>query len=308
MSPPRLENRLAPEDLLERDEHPLRELALLLVASLLALAILVLIAGFAARWLAPKLPFRYELALAEHLFNEPAAAGRADAATLARDAALQALADRVGVAMQLPPGLRVVVTAEPSELVNAYATVGGRIRVFYGLLRKLESEEALVALLAHEIAHVKHRHVAAGLGHGLAVALLLSVVSPEGGAQAAQAMLGTAAQLALLGYERDAERQADADALAASLALYGHGGGVAALFAALPQAEAAAGTAWLRSHPETAERLAFLQTEAAARGQRLVGPATPLPLELRTLPRQHPARHGVVHSHSPSTALMVLKR
>ncbi len=289
--PPRLENRLPPEDLLERDEHPLRELAWLLAASLAALAVLVLATGFVARWLAPKLPFEHELALAERLFDEAGAAQQADAATRERHAALQALADRVAGVMALPPGVRVVVTDEPSELVNAYATVGGRIRVFPGLLRRLDSEEALAALLAHEIAHVKHRHVAAGMGHGLAVALVLSVVSPEGGAQAAQAVLGGAAQLALLGYSREAERQADADALAASLALYGHGGGLAALFAALPQAEAAAGTAWLRSHPETAERLALLEAAATARGARLAGPATPLPAALRTLPPPRPSAH-----------------
>jgi Zn-dependent protease with chaperone function len=285
VSPPRLENRQPPEHLIERDEHPLRELAWLLAASLVALALLVLATGFAARWLAPKLPFKYELALAERLLDDSAAARQADAATRERDAALQSQADRVAAVMDLPPGMRVVVTAEPSEAVNAYATIGGRIRVFHGLLRKLPSEEALAALLAHEIAHVKHRHVAAGMGHGLAVALLLTVVSPDSGAQAAQAVLGGAAQLALLGYSRDAERQADADALAASLALYGHGGGVSALFALLPQAEAAAGSAWLRSHPETAERLALLEAAAAARGARLAGPATPLRPALRTPPR-----------------------
>jgi Zn-dependent protease with chaperone function len=288
VSPPRLENRLPPEDLLERDEHPLRELAWLLAASLAALALVVLATGFAARWLAPKLPFEHELALAERLFDEAAATRMADAATLERHAALQALADRVAAAMALPPGMRVIVSDDPSDLVNAYATIGGRIRVFHGLLRKLDSEEALAALLAHEIAHVKHRHVAAGMGHGLAVALLLSVVSPEGGAQAAQAVLGGAAQLALLGYSRDAERQADADALAAGLALYGHGGGVAALFAALPQADAAAGNEGLRSHPEAAERLALLEAAAAARGARLTGPATPLPAAL-LLPPSQPA-------------------
>jgi Zn-dependent protease with chaperone function len=287
--PPRLENRLPPEDLLERDKHPLRELAWLLAASLAALAVLVLATGFVARWLAPKLPFEHELALAERLFDEAGAAQRADAATRERHAALQALAERVAGVMALPPGLRVVVTDEPSEQVNAYATVGGRIRVFHGLLRRLNSEEALAALLAHEIAHVKHRHVAAGLGHGLAVALLLSVVSPEGGAQAAQAVLGGAAQLALLGYSREAERQADADALAASLALYGHGGGLASLFAALPQADAPAGTAWLRTHPDTAERLALLRAAAEAQGARLEGPATPLPPALRALPAAPPS-------------------
>jgi Zn-dependent protease with chaperone function len=286
VSPPRLENRLPPEDLLARDEHPLRELAWLLAASLVALVVLVVVTGWVARWAAPQLPFRHELALADRLFDDDPAAQNADAATRERQAALQALADRVAAVMALPPGMQVRVTDEASELVNAYATLGGRIRVFHGLLRRLDSEEALAALLAHEIAHVKHRHVAAGMGHALAVSLLLTVVSPEGGAQAAQALLGGAAQVALLGYSRDAERQADADALAASLALYGHGGGIAALFAALPQAEAAAGSAWLRSHPETAERLALLEAQAAARGARLAGPCTALPAALRKLPQR----------------------
>lgn len=281
MTPPRLENRLPPEDLLDRDDHPLRELAWLLAASLAALAVLVLATGLVARWLAPKLPFEHELALAERLFDEAPAA---DAATLERRAALQALADRVAATMALPTGMRVVISDEPSELVNAYATVGGRIRIFHGLLRQLDSEEALAALLAHEIAHVKHRHVAAGMGHGLAVVLVMAVVTPEGAAQAAQGLLGGAAQLGLLGYSREAERQADAEALAASLALYGHGGGLARLFAVLPQADTPAGTAWLRSHPDTAERMALLEAAAAARGAALAGPATPLPAALQLRP------------------------
>jgi Zn-dependent protease with chaperone function len=279
--PPRLENRLPPEDLLERDEHPLRELAWLLAASLFALAVLVLVAGLAARWLAPHLPFRHEVALAERLFDE---AAPTDAQARARHAALQALADRVAARMALPAGMQVRVTDDPSNLVNAYATLGGRIRVFHGLLRKLESEEALAALLAHEIAHVKHRHVAAGMGHGLAVALVLSVVAPEGAAQAAQGLLGGAAQLALLGYSRDNESLADEEALAASLALYGHAGGMAQLFKVLPQADAPAGTAWLRSHPDTAERLARVQAAASPAPAPAPAALTPLPPALRELP------------------------
>lgn len=287
MTAPRLENRLPPEDLLERDDHPLRELAWLVGASLALLALLVLVTGLSARWLAPRLPFEYEVALAERMLDdEKVAAASADAAAAReRRAALQALADRVAAVMALPPGMKVVVSDDPSGLVNAYATVGGRIRVFHGLLRKLDSEQALAALLAHEIAHVKHRHVAANMGHGLAVALVLSVVTPEGGAQAAQGLLGGAAQLALLGYSRDAERLADAEALAASVALYGHAGGLAALFKVMPQADGTpAGTAWLRSHPDTVERLAALEAAAAAKGAAMVGVVTPLPGVLKALP------------------------
>jgi Zn-dependent protease with chaperone function len=287
MTPPILENRLPPEDLLERDDHPLRELAWLLAASAAALALLVLVTGLTARWLAPRLPFEYEVALAERVLDDRPPAGTSAQAVAARErrAALQALADRVAAVMALPPGMRVVVSDDPSDGVNAYATLGGRIRVFHGLLRRLDSEEALAALFAHEIAHVKHRHVAANVGHGVAVALLLSVVTPEGGAQAAQGALGGAAQLALLSYSRDAERQADAEALAASLALYGHAGGLATLFKALPQGEdASTGRAWLHSHPDTVDRLAALRAAAAARGAAMSGAATPLPAALRPLP------------------------
>jgi beta-barrel assembly-enhancing protease len=170
----------------------------------------------------------------------------------ARQAALQALADRVAAVMALPPGM-VVVSDDPSELVNAYATVGGRIRVFHGLLRRLESEEALAALLAHEIAHVKHRHVAAGMGHGLAVGGAVGGVARGRGAGGAgpAGRRGAAGAAGL--HPRDAERQADAEALAASLALYGHGGGLAELFAVLPTTDAPSGTAWLRSHPDTTD-------------------------------------------------------
>lgn len=286
MTAPRLENRLPQEDLLERDEHPLRELAWLLSACVAMLAALVMVSGLLASWLAPKLPFEHEMALAERLF--PAVA-HADADAASRQAALQALADRVAASMSLPPGMKVFVSDEPSELVNAYATVGGRIRVFHGLLRLLKSEEALAALLAHEIAHVKHRHVAAGMGHGIALVLALSVVAPEGAAQTAHGLLGGAAQLALLGYSREHEHQADAGALAASLALYGHGRGLAELFAALPSAESAPGTAWLRSHADTAERLNRLEAAAAGRWGSLSTPSTPLPEALRKLPAS-PAR------------------
>ncbi|HWP68404.1 MAG TPA: M48 family metalloprotease, partial [Rectinemataceae bacterium] len=47
-----------------------------------------------------------------------------------------------------------------SDEVNAFATPGGHILVARGLLRLVQSEDELAAVLAHEIAHV-------ALGHGL---------------------------------------------------------------------------------------------------------------------------------------------
>jgi predicted Zn-dependent protease len=138
-------------------------------------------------------------------------------------------------------------------------------------------------LLAHEIAHVKHRHVAAGLGRGLAVALLLSAVSADAGATAAQAALGNAATFTLLGYSRDREAQTDQEALQAVVALHGHAGGLVELFTRLGRVSPSAGPKLeaLNSHPLTDARLAAVQMRAREQGWAVSGAMTPLSDVLR---------------------------
>ena len=59
--------------------------------------------------------------------------------------------------------------AEPLEVqvvkdkvVNAYAGLGGKITLNSGLLAKAQSAEEVAGVLAHEIEHVRHRHVMEG--------------------------------------------------------------------------------------------------------------------------------------------------
>lgn len=44
-------------------------------------------------------------------------------------------------------------------IINAYATLGGKIFINSGLLGEAESPEELAGVLAHEIEHVHHRHI-----------------------------------------------------------------------------------------------------------------------------------------------------
>ena len=277
---PSLENRLPAEGINSSDEHPLREFAWLIGASLVTLAAVVVLVGWGARWLAPRLPFAAEVALAQRVLDKPANA--VNPAHASRSAALQALAERIAAKMNLPDGMRLVVTYDDAPLVNAYATIGGRIRVFKGLLQQLDSEDALAALLAHEIAHVKHRHVAANAGRGIALSLLLGLVSADAGAAVAQSVLGTATGLALLGYSREQETQADEEGLAAVVALYGHGRGVVELFKRLDAASTGAGPPIevLRSHPLTAARVEAVREQARRAGWPTTGEITPLPSAL----------------------------
>jgi Zn-dependent protease with chaperone function len=275
---PRLENRLPAEGINSTDEHPLREFAWLVGSALAALLLVMALIAWGARWLAPHVPFAAEMALAERL-----GVARPKPEHAVQTAALQQLADRLSSVMQLPAGMTITAVYDDAPMVNAYATIGGRVVVFRGLLHKLRSEDALAALLAHEIAHVKHRHVAAGLGRGLAIATVLGMVSADAGAAVAQSALGQAAGLAMLGYSREQETQSDDDALHAVLALYGHAGGLIELFASLGPAERDGGPAlaMLRTHPLTPARLAAVRARAARAGAAIDGSLTPMPAPLR---------------------------
>jgi predicted Zn-dependent protease len=279
---PTLENRLPAEGINSSSEHPLKEFAWLIVASGVTLLVLMALASWGARWLAPWVPFSAEVSLAKRLVDQPARPEHA-----ARNAELQRVADQVAARMALPEGMAVVVSYDDSSLVNAYATVGGRIQVFKGLLHELQSEEALAALLAHEIAHVKQRHVAASLGRGLAVALMLSLVSADAGAAAAEAALGSAASFTMLGYSREQEAQADEEALQAVVALHGHAGGLVELFTRLGQASEGSGPKLeaLNTHPLTEARLAAVQARAREKGWATSGALTPLPDTLKAAAR-----------------------
>ena len=277
---PLLMNRLPAEGINSSEEHPLKEFAWLVGASLALLALLVALLAWGARWLAPQVPFSAEVALAERIVDRPT-----DPDQVARTAALQILANRVAAQMKLPAGMNVVMSSDGSSLINAYATIGGRIRVFDGLLCRLESEDALAALLAHETAHVRHRHVAANLARGMAAALVLSIVSADAGAAAARSALGQAASWALLGYSREQEAQADEEALNAVVKLYGHAGGMVELFERLGTASADREPHWtiLSSHPLTSDRLAAALAQARQAGWSTAGTRTPMPAQVRPL-------------------------
>jgi predicted Zn-dependent protease len=167
--------------------------------------------------------------------------------------------------------------------VNAMATLGGNLVFYRGLLRKLESEDAVAMVLAHEIAHVRLRHPAAAMGRGVAVGLVVSAVSVGVGRSLGGDAVQRAAVLPLLKYSRDQERAADELALRALVKVYGHAGGAAEVFRVLADAVPGgeARMAILQTHPHGEERIARLQALARENGWPLDGPRMPLPPALR---------------------------
>ena len=194
---------------------------------------------------------------------------------------LQALADELRAVMKTAPDIEVRVHYLDGDEINAFATLGGHVVVFRGLLEALPDENSLAMVLAHEIAHVAHRDPAAGLGRGLALELLLGFVTGGGTSAGDVAELLGGSGLALFG--REQERAADLAALHALARRYGHVGGYRDFLeiARKMEREGGAPVGWLASHPASAERLRLLDAARRASGYS-VGPTAP-PLAGETL-------------------------
>ncbi len=64
-----------------------------------------------------------------------------------------------------------------SDNINAFATLGGSIVIYSGLLKFAGSPEEVAAVLAHEIGHVEKRHVVNKVIKELGVTFVLSILS-----------------------------------------------------------------------------------------------------------------------------------
>lgn len=235
-------------------EHPLKELARLGVW----LAALALVLLLAVELLVRTLPYTVSLPNESKWFS-PLAAPLLH--NTHQDAEMQALADRVAAEMQLPPG-SVKVHIGDDEMVNAFATFGGHVVMMQGLLDVLPSEEAVAAVLAHEIGHIRARDPLRGMSRSLLLALAAGAVF--GGDHTD--MLG---HLENLRYSRDLEEAADAGAVRFSATQYQHIGGAVQMLETLAAQEKAAPAQkwdWLATHPHPQARLAAMRKLARQAG------------------------------------------
>jgi beta-barrel assembly-enhancing protease len=271
----RYENPELPEGINNSESRPLATF-LRLSGALLALGVL-LVGTFVllADRLMPLVPFRYESAVAQAAFTRAAA----DAPI---EGYLQALGERLARAQQLPDDITIQVHYSSGSMINAFATLGGHVVIYQGLLEAVPDENALAMVLAHEIAHVRHRHPIASVGRAAALGFALMLIGADSGSGMVQATMSHGGTLTMLSFSRGQETEADATALETLYRAYGHVGGGDAFFRTmLKRAGGASPPAFLSSHPLTPKRLDALAALAAQRGWPADGARTPLPPAVR---------------------------
>lgn len=206
-----------------------------------AVAGAVLAIGYAApAALAPHVPQSWERNLGTAIVGD---FGDNRCRSVPGQRALQALAERVEPGTARGP-FAISVAALDYDMVNAAALPGNNVIFFEGLLDEARSAEALAGVMAHEIAHVRRRHVTEALLRELGIGALVRLFSGSVGANAQQ--------LVALRYTRSNEAEADADAIAALARAGIDPRPTAALFRRLGPARSdkvEARVEWLESHP-----------------------------------------------------------
>jgi len=173
--------------------------------------------------------------------------------------------------------LRVYVI--DSDLINAFATLGGYIFVFDGLLEAVDDENSLAMALGHEVAHVHHRDPLLGTGRGMLIQLAISALSGNGMDPTAA---NVSSEVILMSYSREQELAADELALQLLHKRYGHVGGATRLFDIInDDAESSELEEFLSTHPDTDARIERLQALTAENGWT-ISQSVPYPDEVRS--------------------------
>jgi beta-barrel assembly-enhancing protease len=155
-----------------------------------------------------------------------------------------------------------------TEEVNAFSVPGGHVYVYRGLIDRTENLSELAGVLAHEIAHVVERHAIDQWRRAqqaqLGLAVLFGVLLGRAPAPLEGVAIDLGAAGVFAGYSRDAEREADQEAIGYLVDSGIHPIGLVTLFEKLlaeRERQPGALMQLFATHPITEERI---QTTRAA--------------------------------------------
>lgn len=162
-------------------------------------------------------------------------------------------------------GIRYQFFIVNADVVNAFAVPGGYVYVNRGVIERADNLSEFAGVLAHEIAHVEHRHGIEQMqkANNANLALTLGYVllgrQPSGVEQAA---IGIGGNLYFARHSREAENESDALAVPMMVAAGINPTGLATFFEELIAERKRAPSAleqWFSTHPLTEERIANTQ-------------------------------------------------
>jgi len=94
-------------------------------------------------------------------------------------------------------------------MLNAFATPGGYLYFYTGIIKYLENEAQFAGVMAHEMAHSDLRHSTNQITKAYGVEIMLSIILGQASSQLTEILASYAYGLGTLAFSRDHEYQAD---------------------------------------------------------------------------------------------------
>ena len=245
------QNPKFPEGINTSQEQPLKEFLLLVTGLVLTIVIFVACVTYFAQALSPYIPFAWEKSWVSPVITQSSEPTAENKNMHEAEKALLHLLQKL--TPQSHSDLSYNVQLLVDDTPNAFATLGGQIFVTTGLIKNIESENGLAMVLAHEMAHVQHRHPIQSLSRGLIIQLVSAMIFSD---STAGTLLNQAGLITLLRFNRDMEKEADTTALKTIGEFYGHTQGADEFFnAMLVEHGDDLNVEFFNTHPHTQSRI-----------------------------------------------------
>ncbi len=162
--------------------------------------------------------------------------------------------------------------------INAFAAPGGLILVTRGMLRCCKTEDALAAVLAHEIAHIQNQDGVHAIKTSRLTAAF-TIIAAEGAKQYGGQSLNQLTEifqesvgdvldtLVVSGYSRDQERQADAAAITMLRQVGYNPYAMVEMLDVMKSKTKPGGAGFGKTHPDAQERIDAIRSLAGAPGK-----------------------------------------
>jgi len=220
----------------------------LIVGTFIAIALITYILSLFAGYMAKQIPFSVEANFSKP-FEESEMVIETD-----KTRYLSQLVQKIALCSDLPKEMKIKFHYQKSDMVNAFATLGGNILVFQGLIDEVDNENQLAMIIAHEIAHIKNRHPIQSIGRAVVIGISFSLLMNNSPTNPLQ----DAGLLTVLSFNRSMESQADSDGLKALEKCYGHVNGAVDVFVKFEQMQLNDGIEslpFLSTHPLNKDRI-----------------------------------------------------
>ena len=246
--------------------HPLKELLTLLtglvVLVLVVYGLLGIFVDIAVDYISPEME-RATYQSIEVYQQEPTNIPVSEA-----EQAAQTLLNKLAQCIDI--GYPVSLRIDESPALNAFALPGGQVVLLSGLLDKINSQNGLAFVLAHELAHFKNRDHLRSTGRGV-VLLALSILITGSNSDLTK-ILAPITNFEAAHFSQERESAADVAALDAINCHYGHVGGATEFFEAIAKPDDNFNlslTHYFSTHPEVQDRIDAIQALGISKGYKI---------------------------------------